>query len=95
MTCSGHSLSFLACIFDLYSLDVLRILSEQTLEINKEVKDSFVPNPSLATVENDSTLIILHNSISICSSDLWSQDAILKVSTGLGRTNKVREAHFA
>jgi len=34
-------------------------LSKQTLEINKEVKDSFVSGPSLAKVVKDSTLTIL------------------------------------
>jgi hypothetical protein len=42
-------------------LDVLRVLSEQTLEINKEVKYSFVPDPSLAKVVKYSTLTILHS----------------------------------
>jgi hypothetical protein len=40
-------------------LNVLRVLSEQTLEISKEVKDSFVPDPSLVKVVKDSTLTIL------------------------------------
>jgi hypothetical protein len=44
------------------SLSVLRVLSEQTLEINKEVKDSSVPDPSLAKVVKDSTLTILFSS---------------------------------
>jgi hypothetical protein len=39
---------------------VLRVLSEQTLEIN-EVKDSSVPGPRLAKVVKDSTLTILLN----------------------------------
>jgi hypothetical protein len=44
------------------SLSVLRVLSEQTLEINKEVKDSSVPDPSLTKVVKYSTLIILFSS---------------------------------
>jgi hypothetical protein len=44
------------------SLSVLRVLSEQTLDISKEVKDSSVPDPSLAKVVKDSTLVILFNS---------------------------------
>jgi hypothetical protein len=71
------------------------VLSEQTLEINKEVKDFFVPDPSLAKVVKDSTLTILHSFRSVCSSDLWSQGAILRVFAGLGRTAKEREARFA
>jgi hypothetical protein len=76
-------------------LGVLRVLSEQTLDISKEVKDSFVPDPSLAKVVKDSTLTILHSFRSVCSSDLWSQGAILRVSVGLGRTAKEREARFS
>jgi hypothetical protein len=41
------------------NLNVLRVLSEQTLEINKEVKDSFVIDPRLVKVVKDSTLTIL------------------------------------
>jgi hypothetical protein len=43
-------------------LSVLTVLSEQTLEISKEVKDSFVPDPSLAKVVKDSTIVILFSS---------------------------------
>jgi hypothetical protein len=76
-------------------LDVLRVLSEQTLEISKEVKDSSVPDPSLAKVVKYSTLTILHSFRSVCNSDLWSQGTILRVSAGLGRTAKEREARFS
>jgi hypothetical protein len=41
------------------SLDVLRVLGEQTLEISKEVKDSSVPQPSLAKEVKDPSLTIL------------------------------------
>jgi hypothetical protein len=44
---------------ELLSLDVLRVLGEQTLEINKEVKDSSVPDPSLAKEVKDPSLTIL------------------------------------
>jgi hypothetical protein len=37
----------------------LRVLSKQTLEISKEVKDPFVPDPSLVKVVKYSTLTIL------------------------------------
>jgi hypothetical protein len=50
-------------------------LSKQTLEINKEVKDSFVPDPSLAKVVKYSTLTILF-SIGQFSSGLWKQGRI-------------------
>jgi hypothetical protein len=76
-------------------LGILRVLSEQTLQINKEVKDSSDPDPSLAKVVKDSTLTILHSFRSVCSNDLWSQAAILRVSAGLGRTTKEREARFS
>jgi hypothetical protein len=44
-----------------YAAYVLRVLSEQTLEINKEVKDPSVPGPSLAKEVKDSSLTILFN----------------------------------
>jgi hypothetical protein len=47
---------------ELCSLDVLRVLSQQTLEISKEVKDSSIPDPSLAKVVKDPTLTILFSS---------------------------------
>jgi hypothetical protein len=52
-------MSFSLSIFELCNLNVLRVLSKQILETNKEVKDSFVPGPSLAKVVKDSTLTIL------------------------------------
>jgi hypothetical protein len=55
-------LSFLTLHLELCSLDVLRVLSKQTLEINKEVKYSSVPDPSLAKVVKYSTLTILFSS---------------------------------
>jgi len=51
--------SFSLSIFELCNLNVLRVLSKQILETNKEVKDSSVPGPSLAKVVKDSTLTIL------------------------------------
>jgi hypothetical protein len=50
---------------ELYSLDVLRVLSKQTLEINKEVKYSSVPDPSLVKVVKYPTLTILLSFISV------------------------------
>jgi hypothetical protein len=41
-------------------LGVLRVLIEQTLEINSMVKDPTFPNPSLAKEVKDSSLTILH-----------------------------------
>jgi hypothetical protein len=51
--------SFLLLHLELLSLDVLRVLGEQTLEINKEVKDPSVPDPSLAKEVKDPSLTIL------------------------------------
>ena len=45
--------SFRILHLELYNLYVLRVLSKQTLEISKEVKDSSVPDPSLAKVVKD------------------------------------------
>jgi hypothetical protein len=42
-------------------LSVLWVLTRQTLEINTEVKDPFFPDPSLAKVVKDPTLVILYN----------------------------------
>jgi hypothetical protein len=52
-------MSFSLSIFELCSLNVLRVLSKQTLEIIKEVKYSFVLDPILDKVVNDSNLTIL------------------------------------
>jgi hypothetical protein len=41
-------------------LGVLRVLTEQTLEISSVVKDSTQPGPSLVTEVKDSSLTILH-----------------------------------
>jgi hypothetical protein len=58
-------MSFSFSIFELCSLNVLKVLSKQTLEIKKEVKYSFVPGPSLAKVVKYSTLTILLSFICI------------------------------
>jgi hypothetical protein len=42
-----------------YATYVLRVLSKQTLETSKEVKDPSVPGPSLAKEVKDSSLTIL------------------------------------
>jgi hypothetical protein len=52
-------MSFSLRIFELCRLNILRVLSKKTLEINKELKDSFVPDPILAKVVKYSTLTIL------------------------------------
>jgi hypothetical protein len=44
---------------ELLSLDVLRVLGEQTLDISKEVKDPSIPDPSLFKEVKDSSLTIL------------------------------------
>jgi hypothetical protein len=41
-------------------LGVLRVLTEQTLEISSVVKDPTQPGPSLVTEVKDSSLTILH-----------------------------------
>jgi hypothetical protein len=41
-------------------MGVLRVLTEQTLEISLVVKDSTFPDPSLAKEVKDSSLTILH-----------------------------------
>jgi hypothetical protein len=59
-------LSFYTFHLELFSLYVLRVLGKQTLETSKEVKDPYVPCPSLAKEVKDSSLTILfsHRSIS-------------------------------
>ena len=42
-----------------YAAYILRVLSQETLEASKEVKDSSVPGPSLAKEVKDSSLTIL------------------------------------
>jgi len=44
-----------------YAAYVLRVLSKQTLETSKEVKDPSVPGPSLVKEVKDSSLTILHH----------------------------------
>jgi hypothetical protein len=65
-----HSCHFSLCIFELCNLDVLRVLSKQTLEINKEVKYSSVLDSSLAKVVKYPTLTILFSSNNF-SGVLW------------------------
>jgi hypothetical protein len=71
---------------ELYNLDVLRVLSKQTLEISKEVRDSSVPDPSLAKVVKYSTLTILPVSDQFVAVICGSKGVVLGVSTGLGCT---------
>jgi hypothetical protein len=64
----GASILSLCCLyFDVWllarepmHLGVLRVLTEQTLEINSVVKDSTFLDPSLAKEVKDSSLTILH-----------------------------------
>jgi hypothetical protein len=44
-----------------YATYILRVLSQETLETNKEVKDPSVPGPSLAKEVKYSSLTILSN----------------------------------
>jgi hypothetical protein len=46
-------------------LGILRVLTEQTLEINSVVKDPTFPDPSLVKEVNDSSLTILHQFYSV------------------------------
>jgi hypothetical protein len=64
-------LSFYTLHLELFNLDVLRVLGEQTLETSKEVKDPSVPGPSLANEVKDSSLTILfsHRLISTMEGD--------------------------
>jgi hypothetical protein len=65
-----------------YAAYVLRVLSKQTLEINKEVKDPFVPDPSLVKVVKDSTLTILFSYRSIFTVDWRVKAQIWRFSAG-------------
>jgi hypothetical protein len=58
-------MSFSLICFLSYATYVLRVLSKQTLEISKEVKYSFVPDPSLVKVVKDPTLTILFSPRSV------------------------------
>jgi hypothetical protein len=42
------------------NLGVLRVLTEQNLEMSSMVKESTFPDPSLVTEVRDSSLMILH-----------------------------------
>jgi hypothetical protein len=79
--------TFFTCIFELFSLDVLRVLTKQNLEIRKEVKDSYVPNASLAKVVKDSTLLILSILDQFVVVICGSKGAVFGVSVELGRTS--------
>jgi hypothetical protein len=46
-------------------LGVLRVLTEQTLEINSMLKDPTQPGPSLVTEVKDFSLTILHQFYSV------------------------------
>jgi hypothetical protein len=46
-------------------LGVLRVLTEQTLEISSVVKDPTFPDPSLVMEVKDSSLTILHQIYSV------------------------------
>jgi hypothetical protein len=72
-------------------LSVLRVLSEQTLEISKEVKYSSVPDPSLAKVVKDSTLTILFIQISF-NSVLWSKGTVLRFLQDWGALSRKRSS---
>jgi hypothetical protein len=67
-------------------LGVLRVLIEQTLEINSVVKDSTFPDPSLAKEVKDSFLTILvqvlFDSVAVCG----GREHCWRFSAELGRT---------
>jgi hypothetical protein len=58
-------------------LGVLRVLIEQTLEINSVVKYPTQPDPSLVTEVKDSSLTILHQ-IYLVQEPLWRQGVLLE-----------------
>jgi hypothetical protein len=72
--------------FELYSLDVLRVLSKKTIEINKDVRYYFVPDPSLAKVVKYSTLTILLLSYQFVVVIFGSKAAFLGFFEELGHT---------
>jgi hypothetical protein len=55
-------LKFLTLHLELYNLNVLMVLSKQTLDVSKEVRDSFIPDPILIKVVKYPTLTILSSS---------------------------------
>jgi hypothetical protein len=57
-------------------LGVLRVLTEQTLEISSVVKDPTQPGPSLVTEVKDSSLTILQ-SVTIQLQELLRQQGVL------------------
>jgi hypothetical protein len=67
---------------ELFSLDVLRVLGEQTLEISKEVKDSSVPDPSLAKEVKDPSLTILSSYRLITTREARGSAQFRRVSAG-------------
>jgi hypothetical protein len=58
-------------------LGVLRVLTEQTLEISSVVKDPTQPGPSLVTEVKYSSLTILHQFYSV-QEHLWRQGVLLE-----------------
>jgi hypothetical protein len=58
-------------------LGVLRVLTEQTLEISSVVKDPTFPDPSLVKEVKDSSLTILHQFIQL-QEHLWKQGVLLE-----------------
>ena len=59
MHLTPHSCLFSHCDHLSSTACVLRVLSQETLQANKEVKDSSVPGPSLAKELQDPSLAIL------------------------------------
>ena len=75
------------------NLNILRVLSKQTLDINKEVKDSSIRDPSLAKVVKYSIAILL--SLDQFSVVVFEARAhICGFSAGLGHTGEGRRVHF-
>jgi hypothetical protein len=75
-------LSFYTIHLEISSLDVLRVLEEQTLENNKEVKYPYVPGPSLDKEVKDSCLTILFNHMLIYTREELDMAQIWRFSVG-------------
>jgi hypothetical protein len=73
-------------------LGVLRVLTEQTLEISSVVKDPTFPDPSLTKEVKDSSLTILHQFYSVTGA-VEETGRSFGVFVELGHTVLEREVH--
>jgi hypothetical protein len=76
-------------------LGVLRVLTEQTLEISSVVKDPTQPGPSLVTEVKDSSLTILHQFYSVLGAFVETEAYCWRFSAELGHTVLERVVRFA